>query len=198
MPVEPLWDFEILDHELSVLWAPLVVNVLDSMLHVVWKHLTTCSFKNSKISSKSFPFFYIKDIGTDNLGLFGWSYFLNFLFFANLDFNFSSILLNNTNMNWGLSFTDSKTGPWSFQAHTAHNSWFHSWSSQPGCHPFWNPWLCRRNISILQLDKTIFMVIFAFRYNVKISCTLENPCISSFARSHENFYTNHNHFPIFL
>ena len=119
MHVEPLWDFEILDHELSVLWAPLVVNVLDSMLHVVWKHLTTCSFKNSKISSKSFPFFYIKDIGTDNLGLFGWSYFLNCLFFANLDFNFSSILLNNTNMNWCLSFTDSKLWISTFQADIA-------------------------------------------------------------------------------
>jgi len=138
-------------------------------------HLFFQEFRNK---FKEFSIFHIKDIGTDNLGLFGWSYFLNFLFFANLDFNFSSILLNNTNMNWGLSFTDSKTRLWSFQAHTAHNSWFPSWTSQPSCQPVWDPWLCRRNISILQLDKTIFMVIFAFRYNVKISCPLKNPSLS--------------------
>ena len=71
-------------------------------------HLFFQEFKNK---FKEFFIFHIKDIGRDNLGLFGWSYFLNFLFFANLDFDFSSILLNNTNMNWGLSFTDSKTGP---------------------------------------------------------------------------------------
>lgn len=58
---------------------------------------------------------------------------------------------------------------------------------------FLNPWLCRRNISILQLDKTIFMVIFAFRYNVKISCPLKNPRYSRLVRSHDDFKTNNNH-----
>lgn len=45
--------------------------------------------------------------------------FLNFLFFANLDFNFSTILLNNANMNRCLSFTDSKIRILNLQAYTA-------------------------------------------------------------------------------